>query len=1141
MEKNQNFGDVKGYLLKIIRIMRLSLFLIIVSTAMSFSANSYSQNAKLSLELKNATIREVIQVIESQSEFIFFYQTKQVDLDRQVSISATGKEIESVLDQVFAGTDNVYVVNERQIVIGKTPMKELKKNEAILEARNLSVNNQAQQRLITGKITDEGGLPLPGVSVIVKGTTIGTVTNTNGEFSLDLPLDALILQFSFVGMQSQEVVIGTQTMINLSMIAETVGIDEVVAVGYGIQKKTSVTASISTMKGDELNETPIPDLSNGMGGRVSGVIVKQTTGEPGKDGASIFIRGISSTGTTQPLIIVDGIPRDFSQLDANTIESFTVLKDAAAVAPYGVAGANGVILVTTKRGEIGAPTLTYNGYTGFQNPTVLPDFVNAYQYATLQNLAAQNEGFPLPYSEYALQKYKDGSDPDAFPDPDYRDLLSKNAVLTNHNLTLSGGNENVKYFASLGYQSQEGMWSKDIPLLEDKTQNKKYTFNINLDAQATRFTKLSFSINGRVQNSAYPSLDPDRVFEEFVWSHPVYGPLFYSNGMNGNYLSSAIVNDGYRKVNTTALYTQISVEQTLPFIPGLSAKATIAYDPTTVMNKHWLTPLHIASIDTTQRPYVITDGIYQQTKSSLEQNFNQSYQLTYQGSLNYAKTFGKNMVSAVAVFEAKANNYQTLGAFRRNFSLGIDEISMGSSSQSDIANSGASTNARQVGVVYRATYNYSGKYMFEASGRYDGSYYFARGNQFGFFPSFSIGWRLSEEKFMKDVEWIDNLKLRASVGEVGALAAQPFQYMSSYDVYGPAYVIGGEAVQAVRGRGEPNLDITWEKARKHDIGIDASFAKGLLSIEIDYFHEKRSNMLVQPDVMVPIEYGIELSQENAGIMKNQGVDFSIGSRYSISQDFQVQLEGNFTYARNSLLQVFETPATFNNPNRRLTGKPLGTHFGYHAIGYFQLSDFNANGELKENIAIQPWGEVKPGDIRYEDINGDGDIDDDDLTVIGDPSTPGIIYGLSPKIFYKGLSLDLLFQGVGKTDIWAGGWLSSAFDNGRTAYVDNFNYWTPENPNAKYPRITSSMTTNNIQSSSLWMRDGSYLRLKSAVLGYEIPAAITEKIKIGSAKIYVSGQNLITWSKTENWDPESYNSSNLYPLQKVVSVGANITF
>jgi TonB-linked SusC/RagA family outer membrane protein len=997
------------------------------------------------------------------------------------------------------------------------------------------INVYAQQKVaISGSVVNENGQPLAGATVVENSTSNTILTDQQGHFSLSVSSGNTSLEVSYTGYTTAVVPVNDQSVINVVLKATSSKLDEVVVIGYGTQKRSSVTAAISTLNGKDVASTPTTNLSNSLGGRIPGVIARQNNGEPGNDGSNIYIRGISSTGGNQPLLIVDGIPRDFTQLDPNSIESFTVLKDAAAVAPYGVAGANGVILVTTKSGKTGAPSITYNGYIGFQNPTVFPNYVSGYQFGVLQNAAAEAAGLPLPYSDDALQKLKDHSDPDAYPDPNvYRDIIRKNTVLTNHNLEVSGGTEKVKYYGSFGYQQQDGMWPA--------TNDKKYNLDLNLNVQATKTTKVTFGINGRLQNANYPSITTGRLFELIGYTHTQNGPLYFSNGLPGTYITSSLLNSGYNKINTTTLYSNLSIEQDLSFIPGLKAKATVAYDPTIVANKLWRIPIHKASINTSVQPYVITDGIFEQSKASLNQSFTQAYQLTYQGSLNYIKSFGDNNISALALFEAKDNVSSNLSASRRNYNLDIDEISMGSSSNADMTTGGTSSRAKQVGLVYRVTYAYANKYLFEASGRYDGSYYFAPEARFGFFPAFSVGWRLSEENFMKNIDWITGLKIRGSYGEVGALAGAPFQYLSTFNAFGPAYVIGGQAVQGASERNENNPNITWERAKKSDIGFEATLWNGLLNVEADYFYEKRSNMLVNPDVIVPAEYGIGLSQVNAGIMKNQGIDLSLGSNYNISKDLQVSLSGNITYAKNSLLKVFETSTTFDNPNRRLTGKALGTQFGFHALGFFQVNDFDG-GVLKSGIATQPWGAVQPGDIRYEDINKDGKINNDDITKIGDPIIPQLIYGISPAVRYKGFALDLFFQGVAKANIYLDRQNAWAFHNGMSALVENMNYWTPDNPNALNPRITSGPTTNNTQTSSFWMKSGNYLRLKNATLSYTIPTSISEKIGSKNARVYLSGQNVITWTKLKNFDPESTAPySNLYPQQKVISIGLNITF
>ncbi len=1002
---------------------------------------------------------------------------------------------------------------------------------------------------ISGTVRDESGQELPGVNVLVRGTQTGTITDASGKYLIRVPDEDAVLVFSFVGYLSREIQVSKQKVLDVTLAPDQKNLDEVVVIGYGTQKKTSLTAAVSTLKGDEVREAPVTNITNAIGGRVAGVILKQGSGEPGRDGSNIFIRGISSTGSTQPLVIIDGIPRDFSQfsqLDPNTVDSYTILKDAAAVAPYGVAGANGVILVTTKRGKTGEPVLSYNGYIGIQNPTVLPKYVTNYDYARLRNEAAANDGLPRPYSDHALQKYKDGSDPDAFPSTyvwDY--LVNKNAVLTTHNVEVSGGTERISYYGSFGYQLQEGMWKT--------TSNNRFNLNMNLDAKVTRTTRLSLGMIGRVQKFLYPPSDypgngTGRIFELAGFATPQYGPFEFSNGMFGNHVASGIFGTGYYRFNTTNINTQLTLTQELPFVQGLSFKGTVAFDPTFTDDKTWRTPMHVATIDTTRKPYVISDGIFNDPKASLGQSYSKAQQLTYQAGLYYNRAFGKNNLNIIGVFEAKNNYGASFGTSRRNYDLLVDEINMGSSNPQDWGSNGSSWEAKQLGLVYRAAYDFDGKYMLEASGRYDGSYYFAPGKRFGFFPAFSAGWRLSEEPFLKNVRGLSNLKLRASYGEVGALAGSPFQYMGTYNVIGGNHVLGGNPVMGISERIEPNLNITWERARKTDVGVEVGLWNGLLNAEIDYFYEKRSNMLVSPNEVVPLEYGIGLSQQNAGIMSNRGIEFTVGSRYQVAKDLSVSLSGNFTYARNKLEQVFETSATYDNPNRRRTGRPLGTQFGYQALGFFQQSDFNGDGALNEGIAIQPWGKVSPGDIRYQDMNHDGKIDENDLTVIGDPSAaPRIIYGLSPSVKYKNISLDLLFQGAARVNYYYHASSIMPFWNGMQAYTFNFDYWKPENPNAAYPRLTGSPLANNMQTSSFWMGNAAYLRLKSINVSYTLPAGILGRVGLEAAKVYVSGQNLFTWTKML-YDPElggntSYAPSSAwtYPQQKVVSVGLNLTF
>jgi len=1108
--------------------MKLTLFFTLLIILQAYG-NAVGQ--EVSLDLRDASFRSIMVSIQKQTNYSFVANEELLRGANPVSIKIKSKDIMEALPLLFEGQPFTYQVNGKLITL-----KETKREYGAASNQQLETG---RQQTIRGRVTDERGEPISGVSVHIKGTTTGTSTDEQGLYSMEVPEVNIILIFSSVGFHSQEIATQEQTEISIVLQELSADLDEVVVVGYGTQKKTSVTAAVSTMNGSDISSVPSSNMSNNLGGRLSGIIVKQTSGQPGQDGSEIFIRGISTTGSTQPLLVVDGIPRSFQQLDPNSIESFTVLKDAAAVAPYGVAGANGVILVTTKKGKTGKPTISYSGYMGFQNPTALPKYVNSAQFAMLKNEIAKGEGLPLPYSEEALQKFADGSEPDLYSPQEALDyVITKNSPMTYHNVEMTGGTDKIKYYGGLGYMYQQGMWNTAF--------TNRYNLSLNIEGRITDNTTVSLNIHGRVNdrnapNSDMPDLGTSRIMELIGYSHPGIGPIVFSNGMYGNYAMPAIFETGYLKDYTTGIFTQLNLEQKLAFLPGLRFKGTIAYDPSFSSLKRWATPMPLASLDRSQEPYVITPGIFGETKASLTHTAGNTQQLTYQAGLDYATAFNEHHISVLALFEARSNSSWDLGATRRNYNLLIDEINMGSSASSDMTTSGTSDAARQIGLVYRVAYDYAGKYLLEASGRYDGHYYFAPESRFGFFPSFSMGWRISEENFLKNkVAWLDNLKIRASYGEVGALAGSPFQYLSTYGVSGPGYVLGGQAVQIVSERAEPNPNITWERAKKMDVGLEIGLFSQSLQLEVDYFHEKRNNMLVAPDVITPEEYGIGLSQVNAGIMENSGIDLMASFNYPISQDLRVGLGGSFTYAKNKLIQIFENTVTYNNPNRRRTGRPLDTQFGYRSKGFFQPEDFDADGNLMPGIAIQPWGAVQPGDIRYEDVNQDGKIDLNDEVAIGDPNqSPRIIYGFSPSIQFKGWGLEALFQGAANTSLYHLNEMAWAFFNGMNAYEENLDYWRPDNRDAKHPRLTGAPTANNTQTSSFWMRDAKYLRVKNLTLSYRLSDAIVQQIGLQRARVYISSQNLFTWSDLVNWDPES--NFRTYPQQKVFSLGLNLSF
>ncbi len=1107
---------------QITRVMKLS-FLLLILGLLQLSANVFSQNTVVSLDIdRKYTIKELFQIIEDKTSYRFFYNDDLTDLDKVVSVSQQDVQVKDLLNFILDETTVSYKTLENDMIV-------------------VAPREILQQGItITGTVTDKIGV-LSGVNVLVKGTLVGSVTDANGNYSITVPGEDAVLVFSFVGYEVQEYVVGSQRHIDVILAESLTSLEEIVVVGYGTQKKTSVTAAVSTLKGNEIVSVPVSNMSGSLTGRMSGVIVRQGSGEPGKDGSSIYIRGASTTGSTAPLVIVDNIPRSFNSLNPNDVESITILKDAAAVAPYGVAGANGVILVTTKKGKKGTPTVSYHGYVGFQNPTVLPEVVDALGFIELKNVAAKNTGVTEPYSDEIIQKFIDGSNPDLYANSNvWKENLDRNTIRTQHSINLSGGNDLFTYYTSFGYYHQDGLWSTNY--------SDRFNISLGLDAQLSKYTKIALNVKVTEDRSMYPGIEGDdvrgitRIFELLKYDFPVK-PNKFSNGLYASYSGPNIYESGYLKFKRREIFSQLSIMQDLPFVPGLSLKGTIAYDPTNILNKLWsLPPVYWSITDATTTPYTYKPSVLGRTKPYLSESMQDNYRITSQVGLEYAKDINENHIKALALFEAIGYNYSGLGAARLNYNLLVDELSMGSSNQTDGSNSGMSSKTRQIGGVFRVNYDYNSTYYLEVSGRYDGSYYFAKGKKFGFFPAVSLGYRLSEENFMKNIQWITNLKIRGSYGEVGALAGSPFQYLNTYGVSGMAAILGNSVQQGTYERQEANPNITWERARKTNIGLDVNLWNHLFTLEADYFYEKRSNMLVNPNVIVPSEYGIGLSQVNEAEMDNRGVDLTVGTNFRISKDLRMAFIGNFTYAKSKLLKVFETPVTYNNPNRRVTGRPLGTQFGYESLGYFQLEDFDDNGDLKPGIVAQPWGKVNPGDIRYKDTNGDGKINEEDNKVIGKSQIPTHLFGFSGNIEYKYFALDFLFQGaIGASNYKQrdAAWL---FDNGMGALVENLDYWTPENRNALNPRPTPAPTTNNTQRSSHWMRSLDYFRLKSATLTFTVPQAFTQKLRIDNINIYLSGENLLTFTKFTNYDPEiTEEMGRGYPILKVISAGINITF
>lgn len=1164
-----NFGRIFQNSLtnKIMRICIVSI-LVLTTSLQLLSANPVKSQSidqtKVKIELKNGSLMDAIKKIQAQSNYRFIYSNKDIRDIKNLTYASSEQSIANVLKALLANTSLSFKQIDNKISI--TPMTN---NTSEAGVKTLSTVNVID-KVITGNVTDEAGQPLIGVSVSIKGTTTGVTTNERGDFRISVPDNVNALVFSYVGFVQQEVNIAGRTNISVKLSTDSQSLNEVVVVGYGTQKKASVTGAISTVKGGELAQVPVPNISNSILGRVTGVTGRQSNGgQPGSAGNTQFsIRGVNTQGNNGPLIVVDNVIRNnINQVDPNAIETVTVLKDAAATAPYGLGGANGVILITTKQGKTGAPTISLNSYYGIQNSTYLPKVLSAEDYMRLINEAYVNGGgnpaTPI-HSAAKIDSWDANSktDPDRYPRNNPTDIIKKNVPMQSHNVQVSGGSDRIKYYTNLGFFYQDGAFPQ--------INYTRYTYNMNLEAKVTNTTTFQISINGssEIDRGLDPGHNPTNLLRSTFKYIPT-DPYKFSNGLWGasNGLSpfATLMSGGYRRSNYDQQLMTASINQKLP-IKGLSIKGVVSYDPNTQYQKMYHKPFYYYTVNYNTTPYTFakaastSEGLVAYTY--LEERFDRAKNFTYQGYLNYNGSFGKHEITGLIVAEARNNKNNNFNARINNYALDIDELQFGSSNRNDYTIGGNSGTGSQIGYVYRVSDTYDNKYTIEATGRYDGHFGFAPGKRYAYFPAFSAGWIISNENFMKKVTWVNSLKLRGSWGQTGNLVpGGNFQWQDSYGLSNNAYAFGsGILTQGSFPNAQANSLLTWEVATKTDIGVEGSLFNGKLNFEVGLYKQRRSNMLIEPQTVVSREYGIGLSRVNGGDMESSGIEISAGTQHRFGNGLQLTLNGNFTYANNKLLQTYESAATFNNPNRRRTGRQNGAQFGYKSEGLFHLSD-DKNGDGIINTAdgyniVTTFGTIRPGNVKYSDISGpngvpDGRIDINDETFIGYNPQPLITYGFTLGANWKGFDASFFFQGAAKSSIGIRNFLTEPFNNNssNTSYEYYNNRWTPATDmTAVYPRASAAPYTNDTQTSDFWLRDASYLRLRTATLGYTIPSSVVRALKIKSVRLYVTGQNLLTFSKLKFTDPElaggtgpTQGQDTAWPIQRTWTFGLNATF
>lgn len=995
-----------------------------------------------------------------------------------------------------------------------------------------------QNKSISGKIVDSKGETIIGANVMEKGTTNGTITDFDGNFSLNVSPNG-ILVISYIGYKSQEIPV-TQIKgetLTITLVEDTEMIDEVVVVGYGTQKKATLTGSVSSVGGDELKKISTANLTNTLAGKTAGVIANTRSGEPGADDAEILIRGKGTLGSTAPLIVVDGIAdRSFGRLNAEDIESISVLKDASA-AIYGARAANGVILVTTKRGKEGKIKVNYSGNVSISQPTRVPQMLDAYQYATYVNEFDAAQGNSLTYPETALAAILDGSDQINFPNTNWWNAVAKNwSTNTEHSLSISGGNEKFSFYTSAQYLYQDVIY-KNSP------QNyNQYQFTTNLDAKITKSIKFSMDILGRQTVNNRGVFSTEDLFGYFLTTSPMAAP-YYPNGLlrigydgltnNAVLMTSDLPGTDKSTNNTINLKPRLRIDLDV-ITSGLYLEGYAALDYTFNNGKTTRTPYDIYSYDPASGEYINQrDGTGSISTGSWSSN---SSTITLNARLGYNHTFNDiHKVDAFVAYEQCRYDYNYLYGYRTNFiSSALPDLDYGSPNKNDQSNAGSSDATARQNLFGRVNYGYKDKYLAEVTLRYDGSMNFAPGHRWGLFPALSAGWVMSEENFFEPVrDIVSFLKLKGSWGMMGNDAIGAYQYLSMYGFNNSAYAFGEEPVyvQGVYETVTANPLVTWETAKTWNVGLSSQFLGGKFGFDLDYFQSRRSDILLTRNASIPTYSGLSLPAENLGKVKNHGFEAILNYRDNAG-DFEWGVTGNVTYAKNEVIYMDEAVDT---PEwQKMTGHPIDGGIYYQALGIYQTQ------EQIDNSPHLPG--TKVGDLIYQDTNGDNNITWDDAVRRDKSATPKWIFGLTLNGSWKGFDVNAFFQGQADAEILVQPTMNMATDfyNGRWSESNT----EEENLNARWPRAfmkASQVDGRNSQSSTWWLRDASFVRLKSLEIGYTVPKKIISPWGIENIRIYANGNNLFTIDSVDIFDPEMTSGIKGYPIQRTWTFGLNVTF
>lgn len=995
----------------------------------------------------------------------------------------------------------------------------------------LAVETELQQLSVSGKVTDsQTGDFMPGVNIVVKGATVGTITDATGKYSISLPDKNAVLVFSFIGYLSKEVPYSGAAVVDVELMSDIQNLDEVVVVGYGTQRRVTLTGSVASVSSKEIAKTPTTNVTNALAGILPGVVTKNTSGEPGRDDNVVLIRGRNTTGSTSPLVVVDGIQgvSGWERINNNDIESISVLKDASA-AIYGARAANGVILITTKRGALGKPTINFTYNQGIAQPTRIPKMASSADFAEYVNQLDVEAGNTPRYTDAEIKKFRDGSDPNYINEDWYGVCLKDNVLQSQTNLNVRGGSDNIKYSVSGSYSNENSIFTKG------SLNYKTYAIRSNIDASITKHLKVGFDLNGSLENGNYPTWSTSGTFG-FLKQIPMV-PVYWPNGLPSagieNGINPIISSSSLSGNNNQKEYKYLakgSFDLSIPWVKGLGVDGYFAFTANINTGKNWATPWEVWDYNKNTDEYIMKLGGRIVTPE-LTESFSGGESTLLNLRIKYELKTGDHNFSTFIAGEQSDGISRSFSAFRKNYlSSAIDEIFAGG--LVDQMTGGTRSESGRKNLFGRVSYGFMEKYLLDFNFRYDGSSNFPKGKQWGFFPGVSVAWRLSEEQFLSSFEPLDNLKLRASIGKIGNDAISAFQNLRLFTLgttgmpFGDPQVATLGLVQGVT----PNPNITWEVATTWNIGADASFWNGLIGLEADVFKQKRSNILATRDLAVPAYTGLKLPSENIGVVENKGFELQL-SHSKVISDISYRVSANVAYARSKIIDIDEAQ---NVPDwQKAEGHVLGAEKYYKALGILRTDE-----DLADNV-LYPL--TKVGDLYYEDVDGNDKIDDKDMVRVDKTNIPEVTFGANMSVNYKGFALWANFSGA--TRYWQYYHVNARIAINQLEDVI-LNRYKPGSMDSKYPRLPTLETQVEVSglNSTFWLMDASYLKLKTLEFSYNLPEKWLTKVNVRAMRVFVNGNNLFTIDKLKWNDPENSSNTNAnYPQQKVFNLGINLTF